>query len=235
MKTYLLLIAMFTIPSFALSLPTELINFDEPLNESYLQKEKVLSARLNQKWNFWKGGNATSTFCIEDVLSNFSAHQSESFFIQVKHEKWVYDWLKEHRNLRIYFKLDAYSGTPELWGYSKQRIALQVNPKFKGKLPKNFTNFAEADPANIPEGKYVLGSLAPEQLNVYKLAFKQVLLLIYPQDLKVRQLDLYGAYYELSEPVSVALAQALVKSKSYDIVLEKLKNGKYKICGYVAP
>ncbi len=231
MKKPMLLFFVFCFCSMAFADSGDLIDFDKRRNRSYLKENTVLSARLNEGFNFFREDSAESVFSLDDVFSNFAKDRVSGIFLRIEYEDWTYRWLKANRNLRVYFLVDTNGGLPKLIGYSKKKIEikrLKAYKKEKAVVLRDFTNVPIAE-----EGVYVVGWVESGfSSSIYNLVFKQSLMLIYPSDLKTREVSLYGEAYPLIKPISVAMAQHIVNGRIVYLVLKE-EGGQYEICGYV--
>ena len=42
--------------------------------------------------------------------------------LKIKYENWIYDWMKDNKDLRLFFNIDHNTGIPKLMGYSRKRL-----------------------------------------------------------------------------------------------------------------
>lgn len=214
--------------------PDDLINFDEKSSRSYLKKHRVLSASLDSIINFGHIDRGVNTVWLKDVKANFTTLVPHSGLSLVHKElPWMHPWLKEHKELRVYFWMNDLTGTPELVGYSKDIIEF---PKIRKKLLDNeqdtFVDFSSVDPSAF-SGTYIRGRLdGSERMTVFTLLYKKNLLLIYPEHLwGAPKISTFADRYKLVKPISVGLLEKIVQEDIF-LVLKKV-NHQYEICGYV--
>lgn len=222
---------VFVLCNIAFANSSDLIDFDKRKNRSFIKKNTVLSAKLNDKFNFYHEDSAESVFCLDKVFSNFARGSSKTIFLRIEYEDWIYRWLKANRSLRLYFLMDENDGLPRLIGYGKKDIQMKRLKTYKKKemvVLRDFTNLPITE-----EGVYVVGWVElgfPS--SIYNLIFKRSLMLFYPRDLKTRKVSLYGEVYSLVESISVEMARRIVDDPIHDLVLKK-EGEHYRICGYI--
>lgn len=231
MAKFLILIFAISLPFIGTADPNDLIDFDNPSNEKYFKSHTIISAHLDQDFNF-KEDKAPTVYCLNDVVSNFSHHKINKFFLKIKYENWVYDWMKENKELRLFFNIDHNTGIPRLMGYSSKNTGVIMSSEADNLPAIQLKDFTHVNTASLEEGKYIVGTLSPDFNKVYPYVFKSAIVLGYPNDLKWGNIDSYVGSYRLNRPMSVALIQAILAKKADQLVLKKVGNS-YEVAGFL--
>ncbi|MGB0524538.1 MAG: hypothetical protein ACPGJS_16315 [Flammeovirgaceae bacterium] len=236
MAKYLIIIIAFILPIAVNADPDDLIDFDDPANERYLKSHTIISAELDKDFNFRKDSKPPTVYCLNDVISNFSPDKVNKFFLKIKYENWIHDWMKNNQNLRLFFNIDHNTGIPKLMGYSRKRLNINERSEASVSGLINLKDFTHVDASTLQEGEYIVGTLSPDFNKVYPYVFKSAIALSYPSDLKWRNIDSYIGTYQLNKPLSVGQIHSVLSNKASQIVLKKIGNtNKYEICGYIKP
>lgn len=214
--------------------PVDLINFDQVDNKRYFKSHSIISAYLNKEFNFEQERNNNSVYYLNDVISNFSPDQIENFFLRIKYENWIFDWMKQNQHRRLYFSINNNTGIPKLMGYSDKKLDINELAGDHSTANIELTDYTNMDLSSIEKDTYIVGTLNPDFNKIYPFVHKRAIVLGYPSDLKWRNIDAYVGTYKLNRPISVPLIHAILSNKVHQIVLKKVGD-HYEISGYIRP
>ncbi len=215
----------------------KLIDFDKRSSKKYVKKHKVITALLDEQFNFGSLANPSdNTIWVNEINNNFSTlyNGKKRDQLRVSNESIIYDWLKEHRFYRIYFFMNEDTGIPELIGYSKKGIKPKIRKRFRKKENIDLIDFTNVDISTLDPANYVVGWLEIE--GTFPLFFKKEIVLVYPTDLTLEPQTFIGTY-TLSKRLSIGMSEVIMqinpesRFQGARLVLKKI--GKhYQIVGF---
>jgi hypothetical protein len=209
------------------------IHFNSKKTIQYFKKNECIVGRIDPAFNLWLTRNGTShEIALKQVHSNFASDTVELLFLKYQIDSSLSLFIQQNPSFHYYFKPNKANGSYKLIGYSENAIQFPKNKVRPEKIELiDFTNLSDT---LIKQGEYVIGGIDINLKDIYPLLYQSGIILYYPMDLKLKEMELYGSYYQLDQPLSIAMIHAINNSVQHQIVLKKI-NETYQIVGYINP
>ncbi|WP_109300017.1 hypothetical protein [Aquimarina sp. AU474] len=236
MKFYIVILLWTPVYLFGQFSPEKLIDFDTRSSQKYIRKHRVITALLDQSFNFGSIANSNdNTIWINEIKANFTTlYDGKKDQLSVANESLMHNWLKEHRSDRIYFSVNESAGGIRLIGYSKKGIKPKIRKQLIDKENIELIDFTNVDISTLDPTNYAVGWL--ETNSSFPLFFKDNITLIYPTNLTLNP-ETFMKTYSLSKKISVRMAEILLQNNrdmgfdSPKLVLKKVGD-RYEIVGF---
>jgi hypothetical protein len=209
----------------------ELIHFKSKKSIKYFKNNMCIVGQVDVKYNLWFDNKSTSNeIALKEVHSNFASDTVDLLFLKYQIDSTLSQFIRKNPSFFYYFNPNYENGSYRMVGYSLSPIQFPKN-KIKSS-PVELIDFTNYPDSLLQEGEYTVGGIDFSFQDTYPLLYQAGIMLNYPRDLKLKEMNLYGAYFKLKSPLSIEMIHAINEAGANQIVLKE-DNGIYEIVGFV--